>query len=92
MKLLGRTTTAEELYKIDTANKQTTSIFDDGDMSGEMVLEYTETDTGTNVRVVGDMEFGSSLFDRAIQPVVTRYMKRQFRNTLKTMKELVEAE
>jgi hypothetical protein len=57
---------------VDSKHRRTTSIFDDGDMSGERVFEYTETDTGTAVRVVGDVAFGTSLFERAIQPVVTR--------------------
>lgn len=40
----------------------------------------------------GEFEAGSSMFERAIQPVVSRYFNRQFRNSLKTMQELIEAE
>lgn len=92
MKLLGQTTTSEELYTVDTENYRTISTFDDKDMNGELVFEYTEVDGGTRVRVHGEVESGTSLFERAIQPVVSRYMKRQFRNTLRTMKELIEVE
>lgn len=91
-KMLGRTTTSDELFTVDEENHRTVSVFDDEDMSGEMVFDYTETETGTHVRAHGDMETGSSLFERALQPVVGRYMNRQFRNTMSTMKELIEAE
>lgn len=61
-------------------------------MSGDLAWEYTEENGGTHVRVHGEIISGDSLFDRAIQPVVARYMKRQFHNMLRTMKELAEAE
>lgn len=91
-KMLGRTTISDELYTVDADNYRTVSVFDDEDMSGELHFDYTETEDGTHVRLHGDIETGTSLFDRAIQPVVTRYMNRQFRNTLRTMQELVEVE
>lgn len=91
-KMLGRTTTSDEVYTVDEENYRTTSVFDDEDMSGEMVFDYTETENGTHIRLHGDIETGTSLFERALQPVVSRYMNRQFRNTMKTMKELIEAE
>lgn len=92
MKMLGQTTINEELYTVDAENHRTVSTFDDEDMKGELVFEYTEVEGGTHVRVHGEVESGTSLFDRAIQPVVSRYMKRQIRNTLRTMKELIEVE
>jgi ligand-binding SRPBCC domain-containing protein len=92
VKMLGRTTVSNELYTVDKENYRTTSVFDDDDMSGEMVYEYTETDNGTHIRLHGDIETGDSLFERAIRPVVSRSMNRQFRATMETMKDLIEAE
>ena len=92
LKILGRTTTSDELYTVDEENYRTTSVYDDEDFSGEMSFDHTETEAGTHVRLHGDIETGTSLFDRALRPVVTRYMNRQYRNSLKTMKELIEVE
>ena len=92
LKILGRTTTSDELYTVDEENYRTTSVYDDEDFSGEMSFDHTETETGTHVHLHGDIETGTSLFDRTLRPVVIRYMNRQFRNSLKTMKELVETE
>lgn len=91
-RMLGRSVTSEELFTLDEDNWETVSVFDDDDMSGELRFTYTEVDEGTLVRLHGDIETGGSLFDRALRPVVTRYMNRQFGNTLQTMKELIEAE
>ena len=76
MKLLGRTTTNDELFIINEENFETVSVFDDENLKGEMRYTYTETETGTMIRVHGEFEAGSSLFERAIQPVVTRYFNR----------------
>lgn len=92
IKLLGRTTTSEELYIVDEENMRIATIFDDGDIGGEMRWSYRETETGTVVRVTAAMEVKTSLFGQALQPVVSRYLIQQFRNALETMKELVEVE
>ena len=92
IKMLGRTTTSNEIFTVDEENHRTVSVFDDEDMSGEMVYEYTETEDGTIVRMHGELEAGTSLFDRALMPVLSRYMNRQFGISLTTMKELIEAE
>lgn len=92
MKVLGRTMVSEELFEVDEANYRTISTFIDEDISGEMQFDYSETETGTHVRLHGNMETGDSIVDRALQPVLRRYMNRQFKNTLETMKELIEAE
>ncbi len=91
-KMLGRTTESEELYTVDEENYQTTATFDDGDIEGEIHWDYTEADDGTHVRLYGDLAAGDSLFDRAIRPIAARYLNRQFRNSLRTMQELAEAE
>jgi hypothetical protein len=67
-------------------------VYADEDVSSEMSISHTETEAGTHVRLHGDIETGTSLFDRALRPVVTRYMNRQYRNSLMTMKELIEVE
>lgn len=92
MKVLGRTMINDELYMVDEENWETISVFDDENMSGEMRFTYTEIDSGTHLRMHGDIETGDSLFDRALQPVLGRLMNRQFRNSLQTMKELIEIE
>lgn len=92
MKVLGRTMISDELFTIDEENFETLSVFDDEAMSGEMRFTYTETEDGTHVRMHGDIDTGGSLFDRAVQPVLKRFMNRQFRNSLQTMKELIEVE
>ncbi|MFP4627922.1 MAG: SRPBCC family protein [Halobacteriales archaeon] len=92
IKMLGRTTVTDEHYTVDAENFQAVSVFDGGDIRGEMTYDYEETGSATVVRLHGDIETGDSLFDRALQPVVSRYMKRQFQSSLETMKELIEAE
>lgn len=91
MKMLGRTSTVDDLTTIDEENYETVSTIEDGDMDGEFRWTFTETESGTNVRVTGHM-VAESLFDRALQPIFVRYMRRQFRNSFQTMKDLVEAE
>ena len=39
-----------------------------------------------------DYEFGDSLLDRIMEPVAKRYNERQFRHSLESSKELIEAE
>lgn len=92
LKMLGRTTTGDELYTVDRENYRTTSVYDDEDFRGELVIDHTETEAGTHIHLHGDIETGTSLFDRALRPVVARYMNRQYRNSLTTMKELIEIE
>lgn len=92
MKILGRTTTSEELFTVDEAEYHTVSVFDDDAMRGEMHYDYTETETGTHVHMYGEFEDGTSLFDRVMAPVATRYLNRQFRNSFRTMKDLIESE
>lgn len=91
MKMLGRSMTSEQLYTVDEANRQSTSVFE-GDLNGEMRYSHSETGSGTKVRLDADFEAGRSLFERALRPVFTRYTNRQFRNSFRTMKELIEVE
>ncbi|MFB6112433.1 MAG: hypothetical protein ABEJ35_07880 [Halobacteriaceae archaeon] len=61
-------------------------------MQGEVHYWYETSDNGTVVRVTAEFGVPESRFERAIQPVVTRYLNREFRNSLRTMKALIEAE
>lgn len=63
-------------------------------MTGEMQYRFEEIDGdgGTRVTQSCEHEFGDSLLERIIEPVASRYNERQFRNSLRTTKELVEAE
>ena len=91
-KILGRSVTDTSLFKIIEPNAHAMSVMEGPDMTGEMHYYYTETDSGTTVRFVAEFDDAESLFERALQPVFTRYLNRQFRNHLRTMKDLAEAE
>ena len=96
-KVLGRRTTSEELVVVDRENDEIVSIFQNGDIDGQLRWSYSEadgvtTDGVSTVSIFADVSVGTSLFDRAIRPVVSRSLTRQYRNALETMKELVEAE
>lgn len=90
-KMLGRSATSESVFKILEPNAHTVTAIE-GDMAGQMDYHYAEEGDRTTVRFVGEFEGADSLFERALQPVFNRYMNRQFRNHLHTMKDLVEAE
>lgn len=90
-KMLGRSMISESRFEIAGPNAHAVSHIQ-GDMAGEMHYHYTETDAGTNLRFVAEFEDAESRFERALQPVLKRYMDRQFRNHVKTTKDLVEAE
>lgn len=92
MSVLGREIETEELFVIDEENGHTRSLIDDDDMSGTVDYWYEEIPAGTRVRMEADFDLGGSLFDRAIEPVLGRYVKRQFRQSQETMRELIEAE
>lgn len=63
-------------------------------MTGEMQYRFEEIDgdSGTRITKSAEYEFGDSLLERIIEPVASRYNRRQFRNSLQTTKELAEAE
>ncbi len=90
--ILGRSLSGESVFQIIEPNAHTVSVMEGSALTEETHYNYTETDTGTNLRFVAEFEDAKSLFDRAVQPVFKRYMTRQYRNHLQTTKELVEAE
>jgi ligand-binding SRPBCC domain-containing protein len=90
--MLGIATEGEMEFVIDEENHHTITSFDSPAMTGELHYSFSETDSGTKVVQEADYELGDSLLDRVIKPVAARYNKRQFKNTLQTSKELIEAE
>ncbi|MFC7215962.1 SRPBCC family protein [Saliphagus sp. GCM10025334] len=91
-RLLGTSMDGEMEMRIVEPNEHTITTFESPGMTGELHYHYSETDSGTRVVQRADYEFGDSLFERVLEPVAKRYNKRQFRNSLRTSKELVEAE
>jgi hypothetical protein len=90
--LLGRDVTSEALFTVDEGNWETVFIFDDKEISGDLRYDYTETENGTIVEIVGDLTIGDSLFDRMLQPIAIRALGRQFKGSLRTMQDLIEAD
>lgn len=91
-KMLGTSIEAEMEFAVVEPNEHTVTTFESPGMAGEMHYRYAETDTGTRVVQTCEYEFGKSVRDRVLAPVAKRYNKRQFKNSLQTSKELVEAE
>jgi carbon monoxide dehydrogenase subunit G len=91
-KMLGMSIDGTMDFEIVEPNEHTVSRFESPGMTGELHYHYSETDNGTMVIQQCDYKFGDSLLDRIIEPVGKRYNKRQFKNSLQTTKELIEAE
>ncbi|WP_290809900.1 CoxG family protein [Halovivax sp.] len=91
-KLLGKSMDGEMEMTIVEPNEHVTTTFESPGMTGEVHYHHSSTDDGTMVVQRVDYEFGDSLLERVIEPVAKRFNKRQFENSLKTSKELVEAE
>lgn len=91
-KLLGMSIEGDMEFEIVEPNEHTVTRFDSPGMTGELHFRYSDTDTGTKVVQSADYEFGDSLLERVLEPVAKRYNKRQFKNSLETSKELIEAE
>lgn len=90
--LLGRTIEGDMEFEVVEPDEHTVTRFESPGMTGELHYHYSETDDGTHVVQRADYEFGDSLLERVIEPVAKRYNKRQFENSLRTSKELIEAE
>ncbi|WP_331232637.1 SRPBCC family protein [Natronorarus salvus] len=91
-RMLGTSVDTEMVFRVIEPNAHTITTFESPSMTGEMHYHYSETDTGTRVVQRCDYRFGDSLLERVIEPVAKRYNKRQFRQSLQTSKELIEAE
>lgn len=91
-KMLGMSMNGEMEFEIVEPNEHTVTRFESPGMTGELHYHYSETDDGTEVVQRADYEFGDSLRERVMEPVGKRYNKRQFKNSLQTAKELIEAE
>lgn len=90
--MLGRSMEGEMEFTVVEPNAHTVTKFESPGMTGELHYRYSETDGGTHVVQEATYELGSSLVERALKPVATRFNKRQFKNSLETSKELIEAE
>lgn len=66
--------------------------FESPGMTGVMEYRFEEIEGGTRVVQSCEYDFGDSLLERILEPVASRYNRRQFRNSLETSKELIEAE
>lgn len=91
-RLLGKSMDGEMEYTVLEPNAHTVTTFDSPGMTGELHYRYSETDAGTKVIQSADYELGDSLLERMLEPVAKRFNKRQFRNSLETSRELIEAE
>ncbi|WP_254861479.1 SRPBCC family protein [Halovivax gelatinilyticus] len=91
-RLLGKSMDGELEMTIVEPNEHVVTTFDSPGMTGELHYHYEETDDGTRVIQRADYEFGDSLLERVIEPVAKRFNKRQFKNSLETSRELIEAE
>ena len=90
--LLGRSIVNEMEFKIIEPQAHTVTTFESPSMTGEMHYRFSETDTGTKVVQECEYAFGDSLLERIVEPVARRYNKRQFKNSLQTTRDLLEAE
>lgn len=91
-KMLGMTIDGDMAFEIVEPNEHTITRFESPEMTGELHYQYAETDNGTKVIQEAKYEFGDSLLDRLMAPIAKRYNERQFKNSLQTSKELIEAE
>ena len=91
-KMLGIPMEGTMEMRILEPGEHTITTFESPGMTGELHYHYSATDSGTTVVQRADYEFGDSLVQRVIEPVAKRYNERQFKNSLRTSKELIEAE
>lgn len=91
-RMLGKSIEGDMEFEVVEPNEHTVTRFDSPGMTGELHYRFSETDHGTTVVQSADYEFGDSLLERILEPVAKRYNKRQFENSLRTSKELIEAE
>ena len=91
-KMLGIPMVGTMEMRIVEPGEHTITTFKSPGMTGELHYHYSATDSGTTVVQRADYEFGDSLVQRVIEPVAKRYNERQFKNSLRTSKELIEAE
>lgn len=91
-KLLGISLDTEMDMTIVEPNEHITVTTESSGLKGEVHNYFSETDSGTQIVHQADYEFGNSLRDRLLEPVATRYNKRQFKNHLQNTKDIIEAE
>lgn len=90
--LLGREMAGTLEMRILEPDHHVVTTFDSPGMTGELHYRFEEIEDGTRVIQQCEYEFGDSLLQRILEPVAKRYNKRQFEESLRTMKDLIEAE
>lgn len=91
-RLLGTSLDGEMEFTVVEPAAHSVTTFESPGMAGEVHYRYSETDGGTEVVQSCEYELGESLRERLFAPVARRYNRRQFKHSLETTKELVEAE
>lgn len=91
-RILGRSVEGDMEFEVLEPGIHTVSVFKSPGMTGELHYRFAEIDSGTRIVQSCEYEFGDSLLERIIEPVAARYNRRQFKNSLMTSKELIEAE
>lgn len=84
--MLGRSQETDmDVSSVEPGTHMRTEFTSPG-MTGVMDYRFEEIDGGSGTRVTQtcEYEFGDSLLERIIEPVASRYNKRQFRNSLVT--------
>lgn len=90
-RVLGRSLTTEALITVPEENAQLTTILEGPDITGDMQYFFSDVDGITQLRLEATFETTASRFERVTAPVLRRYLDRQFRTHVQTMKDLVEA-
>ncbi|MUV87517.1 hypothetical protein GJ631_13335 [Natronomonas sp. CBA1123] len=91
-RVLGIGNEGEMVQRILEPDAHVEVSFESDGLSGTADYRYSESDGVTTIVEFVDYEFGDSLLDRIMEPVAKRYNERQFRHSLESSKELIEAE
>jgi carbon monoxide dehydrogenase subunit G len=90
--VLGQSIPVEMVRTIEEPNTRfVVSVEGDG-TSGEVENRFVETETGTRIDHHSEFEYGDSLLDRIMEPIVARFNNRMFRTHLEHTRDLLEAE
>ncbi|MFW5964134.1 MAG: SRPBCC family protein [Natronomonas sp.] len=91
-RVLGVGNEGEMVQRILEPDSHVMVSFESPGLSGKADYRYSESDGVTTIVEFVDYEFGDSLLDRIMEPVAKRYNERQFRHSLESSRELIEAE
>lgn len=91
-RVLGIGNEGEMVQRILEPDSHAEVSFESPGLAGTADYRFSEADGVTTIVEFVDYEFGDSLLDRIMEPVGKRYNERQFRHSLESSKELIEAE